>query len=245
MIEAEWLACRDPKAMLDFLRGRVSERKSRLFAVACCRRIWRLLADPRSRRAVEVAERFADGLASLEELELAQAQAERAREACTRLSSSGFLAASYLAAHSAMHAAYHPQAALSPPRSLGRPPKGKSPEPILPRDLYPGYAADSAASARGAESGQRHEAIVQHEKAAQATLLRELCGNPFVADPPSSRWPSKVARLASAQYTGQACVLELHDALLQAGLPALAEHFHLEQSHPKGCWVVDHILGKH
>jgi hypothetical protein len=48
MMEAEWLACADPTPMLDFLRGKASDRKLRLFAVVCCqgqRALWVIWAD--------------------------------------------------------------------------------------------------------------------------------------------------------------------------------------------------------
>jgi hypothetical protein len=62
--EATWLSCTDPKPLLDFLRGglTVSDRKLRLFAVACYRSIWQHMPYECSRQAVEVGERYADGL---------------------------------------------------------------------------------------------------------------------------------------------------------------------------------------
>jgi hypothetical protein len=68
MTEQEWLEYTDPTPMLDFFRGQASKRKLRLFACACWRRAWRFLPTEADRRAVVVAERFADGLASVEDL---------------------------------------------------------------------------------------------------------------------------------------------------------------------------------
>jgi hypothetical protein len=70
MTPDEWDACTEPQQMLSFLResGRASDRKLRLFGVACCRRIAEVATYRRARAAVEVAERYADGLAGREEL---------------------------------------------------------------------------------------------------------------------------------------------------------------------------------
>src|SRR5262245_43853036 len=47
MTETEWLGSTDPAPMLHFLsEQQVSERKMRLLACACCRRIWQMLPDP-------------------------------------------------------------------------------------------------------------------------------------------------------------------------------------------------------
>src|SRR5262249_12056836 len=58
--EAEWLALKKPRPMLEFLEGKASDRKLRLFACAYARRNWHLLSAV-SRKAVDVAERYAEG----------------------------------------------------------------------------------------------------------------------------------------------------------------------------------------
>lgn len=88
MTEAEWLECADPLLILEFLRGKASDRKLRLFAVSRCRHIWSLLADETSRATVDVAERAADGVASLDELEGARRAIPSAGERATMTSAS-------------------------------------------------------------------------------------------------------------------------------------------------------------
>jgi hypothetical protein len=71
MTEVEWLGCDDPQKMLDFVQGigKASDRKLRLFAVACCRAAGELRRPTRPDReplwqALGVAEQLADGLGS-------------------------------------------------------------------------------------------------------------------------------------------------------------------------------------
>lgn len=60
MTEQEWLHAADPGDTLAAVRENVSERKLRLFACACARRIWSRMPDDRCRRAIETGEQFAD-----------------------------------------------------------------------------------------------------------------------------------------------------------------------------------------
>jgi hypothetical protein len=72
MTEVEWDSSQDPRAMLAFLRetGKLTERKSRLFAWACCRRVWDTLYDI-EKKAVAVAEKYFEGMAGEEERTIA------------------------------------------------------------------------------------------------------------------------------------------------------------------------------
>src|SRR3954466_10702136 len=64
MTDTEWQASTDPTAMLEAIRGRVTERKLRLLACALARLVWDQLPDGLLREAVEAGERHADGLIS-------------------------------------------------------------------------------------------------------------------------------------------------------------------------------------
>jgi hypothetical protein len=74
MMEDDWLTCGSPQEMLEFLGDRVSERKLRLFACACCRRIWPAIREQFGRDLVGLGESYADGLCSADELERASTQ---------------------------------------------------------------------------------------------------------------------------------------------------------------------------
>src|SRR5689334_474556 len=98
MTETEWLVCARTTPMLRFLLGlgpnelrvvdiktfpacRGSDRKLRLFACECHRRVRALLPDELAEAAVETANRFADGLATMEELQAAEALVRQALDA--------------------------------------------------------------------------------------------------------------------------------------------------------------------
>jgi hypothetical protein len=101
-----------------------------------------------------------------------------------------------------------------------------------------------AAAERASEAARSDARVIDNEAEYQCVLIRHIIGNPFRPYPALNSWPSDVIHLAEAMYAGQDCHhYGLCDALLDAGHEELAEHFR-EPGHPKGCWVLDLILGK-
>jgi hypothetical protein len=258
MTEAEWLECADPEPMLEFLRGKESDRKLRLFACACCRRLWTMMVDgSRSCAAVEAAERFADGSCSEGELRAARAGANRsvteweqwvpyesadlgsleAARAAVEATEVGWLRKQRAAWHAATAtAARAEQAAWTSPWEL--PEAAEADWKKLPSGLL------------------RQEAARGGERVAQASLLRDIFGNPFrpVAIHPAWRTPTVVS-LAQAAYderilpTGTlepARLAILADALEEAGCYSadLLNHLRRPGDHVRGCFALDAVLGK-
>jgi hypothetical protein len=73
MTEAEWLACGSWWQLSQAAPSRLTRRKFRLFLVACCRPFWVRMSDARCRRALEIAELYADEAASPEDMKAAGA----------------------------------------------------------------------------------------------------------------------------------------------------------------------------
>jgi hypothetical protein len=71
-----WRSASDAEQLLADLGDRLSERKLRLFACACCRHLPSVMDDPRNVRAVETAERYADGSTPKRELKKARKAAD-------------------------------------------------------------------------------------------------------------------------------------------------------------------------
>jgi hypothetical protein len=218
-------------AMPALADDRLSDRKRRLFAAACLRRFAHLLADPRSRRALAVAERFAEGLASEDERQ----QAEDAAFAAHAEMREGRFGGETLVPWSWPGEQLTRAATLSV--SLG---------------LY--YAEDVADYARrslvATGAGWLAE---QQEEAEQCRLLHEIVGplltEPLRVDP---AWlaanDGAAAGLARYVYDQQAFgeMPILADALEDAGCTeqALLEHCRGGGPHVPGCWVLDLLTGR-
>ncbi len=241
MTEAEWDACNRPGALLACLTRLshdLSHRKMHLFGCACCRRVWHLLRDPRSQRAVEVAELYADGLAGRKEL----AQAREAAEAAARAS---VVAASETAFERAAKAGAH--CALSNGREAGRSASQEAAKAI-------GDAAYFGTGGAAAHPDDFWHRMIAAEEQEQAQLFRDIFGplafRRLTIDPSLLRWrDGTIPRLAQGIYEERAFdrMPILADALLDAGCDNDDMVSHCRQQggvHVRGCWVLDLLLGK-
>jgi hypothetical protein len=231
MTEAEWLTSTDPTPMLDFLWGKTTDRKLRLFACACCRRIWHLLTDERSRCLVKTVEQYADGLATIFDVSNASDIHENA------VSTYDFKAP-WFAAMYATSPSHCQQSASEAAQAVGCATWWES----IPEDDPIIGVLDS--------SGRDTEAE------AQCLLLRDILGNPFRPASRSPAWLTPTAlALAQAAYDNpllpsgrldKAHLAVLADALEEADCTNLDILNHCRQSveHVRGCWVLDLLLGK-
>jgi hypothetical protein len=250
MTEAEWFACDDPKPMMRLLRESASDRKWRLFGCASCRHIWHLLAGGPSRAAVEVAELFADGAAGEEELRAAyraawevfqqldagvqDAEADGVADSGRDRSTAAEAAAQVVMRRSGPPLKSH----LFPAGITASRAAGYSVRPVWEQDVQGRH--------------RRTAAFVEREKAEQhwqASILRDIFGNPFrpVSFSPDWRTSTAVA-LAQQMYDSRdySAMPILADALQDAGCDNadVLDHCRGPGPHVRGCWVVDLVLGK-
>jgi hypothetical protein len=235
MSESEWLACTDPMPMLAFLRGLASDRKLRLFAVACCRRILHLCGDRKCFDAIETSERHADGLVPHGEVDEAWNAADSSVWAFngvisvqTALVAVEFatrnLDAEKVVRHvaSAIQAAEHERAWVPWEQVTSQ-----------------GWARMRAKSATSVSS----------EAEAQSNLLRDVFGNPFRPIVLDGAWltPS-VDTLAQVIYDERAFdrMPHLADLLEETGCDDanILYHCRSQAEHVRGCWMIDLLLGK-
>lgn len=78
MKEAEWKDCKDISRIVSFLSKQFSERKLRLVACAYSVPFWPYIVDPRTKVALEAAEKYADRIISINDLRNASESARQA-----------------------------------------------------------------------------------------------------------------------------------------------------------------------
>jgi hypothetical protein len=255
MDEADWLSSTDPMPMLEFLRGKASDRQMRLFACACLRRIWRLLPVEVRRDAVHVFERIADGEATEKEFAKAKKAADNASDLAMNAvadcvgHSLGFYVESIESEQYQVDALVR----LGWSASNAADAVGAEAALAVERKVAPELGLGETLSATDYRMAQDASKIAEAtERVAQANVLREIVGNPFCQVAVKVAWLTwnngTVPRLAQTIYDERSFdwLGVLADALEDAGCTDAVILNHCRQSgeHVRGCWAVDLILSK-
>ena len=222
MTEEEWLDCTDPGLMLEFLRGKGSARKLRLFGLACCRRMWHLLPNEHWKELVESGEEFANGAVSREALNRAWWRVPVPSPG----PSADFLT---VAADTIGCVDFTPEkaqiVAFAAAKAIAR-------------------ATDDSINVEAYRCRPR-----DIERGVQSHLLRDLFGNPFRRVSLDPAWITPTT-LSAVRVINDERRFEdlpiLADALEDAGCTDadILSHCRGPGPHVRGCWVVDLLLGK-
>jgi hypothetical protein len=232
LTEQEWDSWADPTEMLKHLEvtGRASNRKLRLFACACCRRIWVALPSEASRRAVEASESYADRQVKSGVRRQAEQEARSASSQTSGSKEPWKMYAGYAALHAAAKSAW--EAAFS----------------VAQEAKCAAMWYEEPHSERGV--GERQERAAASEGRIQCDLLRDIFGPlPFRPVSVAPSWQTaRVFEACQAMYAERAFdrMPELADALEEAGCDnrEILHHCRSAGEHVRGCWVVDLVLGK-
>lgn len=269
-MEAEWVDCIDPLAMVEFLRGnptssdsvtwwnsrwrtgdvsRGDERKYLLFSCACCRRIWVQIPEACNQRAVIAVEDFLEGHISgsmLEEAFVASSAVEWLEDGSRRRPEPGYWAVKYLGrGFYKMTPAASALVVASKVIFMADEEYGEEASRAFNACFYTGEGFFLSPFRWPIPEPD----TVVAERAAQADLLRCLFGNPFRHLTFDSTWvTSNVIDLARTIYDERDFekMIFLADSLERSGCPAseILDHCREPGHHARGCWVLDSILGK-
>jgi hypothetical protein len=222
MTEADWLTSTSESAMRSHLWKVASERKLRLYACACTRRVWPFVKE-RGRQLIEAVERFSDETSTQEELATAREGVwdEGMPEARGGDWQYARQAAWYSADDSAWTAAAQ-SACMAYSSETSKPPW-----PDIDHSI--------------------RVAVYQ----AQCQLLRDIFGNPFrpvILDPVILDWNGNALRRIAQAIYAERCFSDLPvlaDALEDAGCAGeLMEHLRGPGPHVRGCHVIDALTGR-
>ena len=246
MTESDWRTGTHPAELLRAVRGRVSHRKLRLLAVACCRRHEDLIQAKRSaplRRRLELAESYAEGAATPADLSATFPPEERGRRR--------MLPTPLNTIRWAIYTLGWPDAE-QPNHALDEATGEFVRRPWRPGEYAEHYTIRPLLHAAHAASRRRRDdfrAAMDRESAAQADLVRCIIPGPVrpVAFSPDWRTPTAAA-LARGMYDARdfATAPVLADALEDAGCtdPAVLDHLRGPGPHARGCWPVDLVLAR-